>query len=123
MLTFLTACHPALRSEWFKRAYGQEKQAEVEKIFKEEFKMYQTKVNQDLPSTVTMDKPDFSQRSSSSLLNSLFEDVPEDDETPSGPVKDELDRYFKEKEGPECAIDASLPWWKVCHCPSFRKFF
>ena len=85
--------------------------------------MYQTKVNEDLPSTVTMDKSNFSQHSSSSsLLNSLFEDVPEDDETPSMPVRDELDRYFKDKEGPECAIDASLPWWKVCHYPWFRNF-
>ena len=42
---------------------------------------------------------------------------------PSGLVKDELDRYFKEKEGPERAIDASLPWWKVCHYPWFQKFF
>ena len=51
-----------------------------------------------------------------SLLNSLFDDVNEDDETPSRPVKDELDRYFKDKEGPECAVasDASLLWWKVC---------
>jgi hypothetical protein len=54
-----------------------------------------------------MDKFDLSQCSSSattSLLNALFEDVCEDDETPSGPVKDEVDQYFKDKQGPECAI-------------------
>ena len=113
MLKFPTACHPALRSDWFKRAYGPEKQAEVEKIFKKEFELYQTKVNgdSDLPSTVVaMDKSNISRQSSSNLLDSLFEDVSEDDETPSGPVKDELDRYFSDREGPECTMDASLPW-------------
>jgi hypothetical protein len=76
--------------------------------------VYQTKVNGGLPSAITMDRSDLSRHSSSSnLLNSLFEDVPEDDKTPPRPVKDEVDRYFKDKEGPECAIDASLLWWKV----------
>lgn len=119
-----------LRSDWFKRAYGQEKQAEVETIFKEDFIAYQIKVDGDLSSssavTLATDKSHLSQHSSSSnLLNSLFEDsdVPEDDETPFGPVKDEVDRYFKDREGPECAIDASLLWWKVRHSsyPWFRK--
>src|SRR5271168_4938321 len=67
--------------------------------------MYQTKVNEDLPSTVTMDKSNFSQHSSSSsLLNSLFEDVPEDDETPSRPVKDELDRYLRTRRDPSAPL-------------------
>ena len=58
-----------------------------------------------------MDKSNISQHSSSNLLDSLFEDVSKDDETLSGPVKDELDWYFNDREGPECAMDASLLWW------------
>ena len=94
--------------------------AAVETIFKEDFMAYQIKVDGlgDLPFAVTLatDKYNFSQHSSlSNLLNSLSEDVPEDDKTPLGPAKDEVDRYFRNREGPEYVIYASLLWWKVCH--------
>ena len=60
-----------------------------------------------------MDKANLSRHlSSSNLLDTLFEDIPQDDKI-CGPVKDEEDRCFKDKEGPECTMDASPPWWKV----------
>ena len=86
---------------------------------------YQIKIDGlgDLPSAVTLaatDRYNFSQHSSlSNLLNSLSEDVPEDDKTPLGPAKD--------REGPEyvvmhhfcggrCVIEVILGFESVARC-------
>ena len=103
----------------------------LRKIF---FLAYQIKVDGDLSSssavTLATDKSHLSQHSSSSnLLNSLFEDsdVPEDDETPFGPVKDEVDRYLRTGRdlsvplmhhfcGGRCVIQVILGFESVAKC-------